>query len=96
VAGGGSVMARRRFRVPKIVDKFAVAFIVAGLVWILLTSHLLRFPHTPALVIATLAGGLVLGMYVRAARPRLRIGPVRISIGAGRPRSRRRTRGGRR
>jgi hypothetical protein len=79
----------RKFRVPKLVDKLMVAFIVAGLVWMLLTSHLLRCPHTPALVISTLAGGLVLGMYVRVFRPRLRFGPVQISIGR-RSRSRRR------
>lgn len=82
-----------RVRVPKVVDKLAVAFIAAGLTWITLTSHLLRCPHTPALVVSALVGGIVLGAYVRAARPVLRLGPVRIGIGATRRRLRR---GGRR
>ncbi|WP_433188752.1 hypothetical protein [Actinoallomurus sp. CA-150999] len=72
----------RKLRVPKVVDTFAVAFIAGGITWIALTSHYLRCPHTPALVISCVAGGIVLGTYVR--RPVLRLGPVRISIGSAR------------
>lgn len=88
-------MARRRkARVPKVVDRPMVAFIVAGVTWMLLTSHFVGCPHSLALVTSCVAGGTVLGMYAR--RPVLRIGPMRITFGTARRRPASRSRGRRR
>jgi hypothetical protein len=79
---------------PKAVDKFMVAAIAAGVTWLVLTSHWLRCPHTPALVVSCFAGGVVIGLGLRLPRVRWQAGPVRISIGTarrGRARSRRRS-----
>jgi hypothetical protein len=84
---------RRRVRIPKTVDRLMVAFIAAGLTWMVLTSHYLRCPHTLALVISCVAGGVVIGVYLRRLRLRWQAGPVRISVGHRRrgARSRRRS-----
>lgn len=87
---------RRRRRMPKAVDKLMVAGIAAGLTWLVLTSHWLHCPHTPALVISCVACGVVLGLYLRKPRIRWQAGPVRISIGTARHARARRARSRRR
>lgn len=75
---------RRRTRAPKAVDKLMVAGIAAGLTWLVLTSHYLHCPHTPALVISCVAGGIVIGLYLNKPTIRWQVGPVKVSVGTGR------------